>query len=463
MVWTCIVLLWLVALVYLLYNLRLQWAATWLPAQQAPDSPLCPNVTIQVPLYNEGEVVAPLFEAILRLDYPCDRLQIQILDDSTDTSADYNRAWVENARREGVDVAYLHRGNREGYKAGALQAALPSATGELLCLLDADFHPRPDFLKRMVRWFADPRLAFAQARWDVSNGGASFSARLAQYWVQQHFEFDQPARSKLGAFMHFNGTAGVWRKQAIVDGGGWSSATLAEDFDLSLRVWFLRRYTVVYDSTTSVPSLVPETMRALKIQQARWATGSFQVLVRHLRPMVCAPWPENLTLLLHASGYLFGPSIMLLALLSGPAALLAAANSTAHYWLCELPGFVFLALAFAQIAELAYRRGWRVSVRQFYYLTLGLGLSPWILRHLWRGLWLRGGEFVRTPKGRYRADTLREYYALAVTELLAGAVCLSATALCAVKGLWGSSYLPLIVGVGLVYVGIQSLRRETRV
>ena len=463
LVYGLVSLLWLTALVFLGYQLYLQYGAAWLPYPPRPINGYEPLVTVQVPIYNEGDLSLKLMERLLQLDYPRDKLQIQILDDSTDDTADLLMRWTERVRTDGWDIEYLHRTDRREYKAGALQAALPRAKGELLLLLDADFSPPLALLRSLVPWFADPRMGFVQAPWAVSNASDSLASRLAFYWVQQHFEIDQPSRSKRKSFMHFNGTAGLWRKEAIVDAGGWSGSTLAEDFDLSLRSWFGGRYLSRFDPTTPVPSLVPTSMRALKIQQARWATGSIQVLVKYWRMILRRGFPENFTLLMHASGYFFGTTIMLLALVGIFGALLAVNHRSAFFWSSEVPGYGFLAAALIQTAELAYRRGWRVSLRQFYYLTLGLGLSPWILRHLIRGFRLRGGEFVRTPKGRYRADASLQYYVVALLELILGAACLWSSLYCLMHSYWGSAYLPLIVGAGLVYVGIQSLRREAGV
>lgn len=452
--------LWLTAIAFLIYQLYLQYGAAWLPYPSRPDNGYEPLVTVQVPIYNEGDLALKLLDRLLQLEYPREKLQIQILDDSTDDTAGLLEGWALRARSTGWDVDYRHRTERKEYKAGALQAALPGAKGELLLLLDADFSPPPELLRSLVPWFADPRMGFVQAPWSVINAHESFATRLAYYWVQQHFEIDQPARSKRNSFLHFNGTAGLWRKAAVVDAGGWSGRTLAEDFDLSLRSWFGGRYVSRFDPATPVPSLVPTSMRALKIQQARWATGSIQVLAKYWRIMLRRSFPENVTLLMHASGYFFGTTIMLLALVGILGVWQASAHQNAFFWTSEVPGYGFLAAALIQTAELAHRRGWRISLRQFYYLTLGLGLSPWIWLHLMRGFWLSGGEFVRTPKGRYRANASMQYYAVAVLELLLGALCLWSSLYCLEHRYWGSAYLPMVVGTGLVYVSMQSLWPE---
>src|SRR5205085_7746241 len=240
-----------------------------LPAPQGRFERL-PPVTIQLPVFNEMYVVERLIDAVARIEYPRDRLEIQVLDDSTDETQGIARAKVERLRRDGIDISYLHRDNRAGYKAGALQEGLQVARGELVAVFDADFVPSPDFLRRSVDYFTDPRIGMVQVRWEHLNRDYSHLTQAQAIFLDGHFVIEHTARNRSGRFFNFNGTAGVWRRATIEDAGGWQHDTLTEDLDLSYRAQ-LAGWRFVYLPEVVSPAEVPVEMNAFKSQQHRWA------------------------------------------------------------------------------------------------------------------------------------------------------------------------------------------------
>ena len=252
------------------------------PEPSLPD-PL-PRVTVQLPIYNELYVSKRAIEAIARLDYPSERLEIQVLDDSDDETTHIVAAAVAQARALGVDIVHLRRTVRTGFKAGALKEALVHARGELIAVLDADFVPEPDFLRRLVPHFDQPDIGFVQARWGHLNEDYSRLTRLQALAIDGHFLVEQSGRGRRGYWFNFNGTAGIWRRDAIEDAGGWTADTLTEDLDLSYRA-HLRGWRGRYLEDVVVPGEVPAHMSGFRRQQHRWARGSLECAIR-LVPLI---------------------------------------------------------------------------------------------------------------------------------------------------------------------------------
>ena len=225
-----------------------------------------------MPIFNEMYVVERLIDAVSRIDYPRGLLEIQVLDDSTDETQGIARAKVERLRKAGIDIHYLHRDNRQGYKAGALQEGLKVARGELVAVFDADFVPTPDFLLRSVHFFTDEKIGMVQVRWEHLNRDYSHLTQAQAIFLDGHFVIEHTARNRSGRFFNFNGTAGVWRKATIADAGGWQHDTLTEDLDLSYRAQ-LAGWQFVYLPEVVSPAEVPVEMNAFKSQQHRWAKG----------------------------------------------------------------------------------------------------------------------------------------------------------------------------------------------
>ncbi|HUF79043.1 MAG TPA: cellulose synthase family protein [Thermoanaerobaculia bacterium] len=369
-----------------------------------------PRVTVQLPLYNELYVAERLIAAVCAFDYPRNRLEVQVLDDSTDETRELVARAVERARAQGLDVHHLHRTDRAGYKAGALAAGLERAAGELVAVFDADFVPAPDFLRRTVPWFSDPGIGMVQARWDHLNRRYSLLTRVQALLLDGHFRIEHAARNRSGCFFNFNGTAGVWRRRAIEDAGGWSADTLTEDLDLSYRAQ-LAGWRFLYLGDLGVPSELPIDADGFKSQQHRWARGSIQTGRKLLPRILLAPVAIRVKLeaCVHLTNNLAYPLMVLLSVLVFPAMVLRRGGGLGEVLLIDLPLFlgatvsVLVFYAASQAAE-GGPAGVGGRFRELRCLPallgLGIGLS---LSNAWAavgGLFTRGGAFVRTPKHR---------------------------------------------------------------
>ncbi len=243
-----------------------------------------PRVTVQLPIYNEKYVVHRLIKSVTELDYPRSKLEIQVLDDSSDDTSEIAARLVDEYKKRRFDICHIRRRSRDGYKAGALQYGLSSAKGEYIAIFDADFVPSPDFLKELLPEFTSPKVAGVQSRWGHLNHDDSLLTRAQAIGLDNHFAMEQRLRYRAGFFINFNGTCGIWRKDAIADAGGWHTDTLAEDLDLSYRVQ-LRGWKIKFRDDFAVLGELPATAESFKIQQNRWAKGTIQV-ARKLLPQV---------------------------------------------------------------------------------------------------------------------------------------------------------------------------------
>jgi cellulose synthase/poly-beta-1,6-N-acetylglucosamine synthase-like glycosyltransferase len=373
-----------------------------LAAPIGPSSPW-PMVTVQLPVFNERMVVERLIDSIAALDYPADRLEIQVLDDSTDDTRERARRAVAHHRARGVDIRQLPREHRHGYKAGALAAGLTTARGELIAIFDADFVPQPDFLMRLVPRFRDPALGMVQARWGHLNRERSALTRAQAVMIDSHFLLEHEARMRAGLFFNFNGTAGMWRRACIEDAGGWTHDTLTEDLDLSYRAE-LRGWRFAFDRTTVAPGELPSNLAALKSQQRRWAKGSIQTARKILPGLLAGPLPLRVKLeaVIHLTGNASYPLLMILALLLLPVLLVSTHTPPVLAWTLQLGVLALGAvpvLLFMTWSQLAAGRRWRSIVRDVpATLVLGVGLSLNNARAVLDGLGPRLGEWERTPK-----------------------------------------------------------------
>lgn len=288
-----------------------------------------PCVTVQLPLYNERYVARRLIEAVARLDYPCDRLHVQVLDDSTDDTTELISAQIRRLQAEGLRIDLIRRTNRMGYKAGALAHGLTQTDGQFIAIFDADFVPRPDFLLKTVPYFmCDGQIGVVQGRWGHLNAFDNLLTRSQALMLDGHFAVEQFARSAGGLIFSFNGTCGLWRRSCIEDAGGWQHDTLTEDADLSIRAQ-IKGWRFVFVPDVVVPGEVPPQMAAFKQQQARWAKGTTQVLLKLALPLLRSklslrkrimgflqllPYP---TQLLNLGILLLMPAMMLTQSLSG--------------------------------------------------------------------------------------------------------------------------------------------------
>ena len=367
-----------------------------------PERPL-PSVTVQLPVFNERSVVERLIDAVAALDYPADLLEIQVLDDSTDETSVLVAAAVQRQFARGVNVVHRHRARRDGFKAGALASGLIHARGELIAVFDADFVPRPDFLRLAVRHFADPAVGMVQARWGHLNRDESLLTRAQAVLLDAHFLLEHEARMRSGLFFNFNGTAGVWRRACIESAGGWQHDTLTEDLDLSYRAQ-LAGWRFVFDGEVVAPAELPANIEALKSQQRRWAKGSIQTARKLLPQLLAAPLPARVKIegFFHLTGNVAYPLLLTLGLLLLPLLLGTATSHPELVWTLQavvvLLGIVPVTLFLAAGQRAAGVRGLRLVRDVLAALVLGVGLSVNNARAVLEGLGSRVGGWERTPK-----------------------------------------------------------------
>jgi cellulose synthase/poly-beta-1,6-N-acetylglucosamine synthase-like glycosyltransferase len=374
------------------------------PAVPPVGMPL-PTVTVQLPVYNERYVVKRLLDAVANLRYPVERLEIQVLDDSTDVTTSIVAERLGRLRAAGLRVRHIRRATRNGFKAGALANGLAVARGELVALFDADALPRPDFLYAAIPHFADPRVGVVQGRWAHVNTEQAWLTRVQALMLDVHFSVEQPGRWALGCFVNFNGTAGVWRAAAIRDAGGWSAATLTEDLDLSYRAQ-LRGWRFVYRSDLEVPAELPADLHALRMQHYRWMKGVAENARRLLPPLVRARLRPVVRIhacahLLEASLY---PAILLQLSLAVPVAVLAVRGAL-PVWLALNPLALLSFVVLAPVYHAPFHgRPLSFFVRYVGFLLLTLGLALHYSLAVAAGIAGRRSPFFRTPKRGGRSD-----------------------------------------------------------
>lgn len=367
-----------------------------------------PRVTVQLPVFNEKFVVERIILAASKLDWPKDKLEIQILDDSTDETTALATGLAEKLRADGYSVYVLHRQNREGFKAGALKNGLLSASGEFVAIFDADFVPSSDFLKRTIPHFENPRVGVVQTRWEHINRNYSLLTKLQAFALDAHFSVEQVGRNFNDAFINFNGTAGVWRKRTIEDAGGWEADTLTEDLDLSYRAQ-LNGWRFVYLENVGSPSELPISMSALKSQQFRWTKGGAETFKKMAKRLVSSgtisSWQR-----IHGLSHLFNSSVFVfvfvLVLTSLPLFLLICEGMIVSSWLHYAGVFFISTLFLLFYYAVSYREQiqtrwlrWPLFVLRFFqFLTVSMGLSLHNTRAILLAYFGKKTSFVRTPK-----------------------------------------------------------------
>ncbi len=365
-----------------------------------PDGEL-PSVTVQVPLRNEQHVAHQIIEAVAALDWPGDRLEIQILDDSEDATAAVVTAEVLRLQRTGLNIQEIRRAEPEGYKAGALAAGLAQACSEFVAIFDADFNPAADFLRRTVPHFLpDPGLGMVQARWTHLNAEYSLITRIQALALDAHFTVEHLARNRSGLLMNFNGAAGVWRRAAIEGAGGWTADTVTEDLDLSYRAQ-LAGWRALYLPDVVAPAELTPLVVAFKAQQSRWAKGASQCLRKLAGPIVrsrrLSLWQKAMALL-HLSGYYNQPLLLVMILLTLPMVLTDPHFSAFSLWLgglASIPPVLYV------LGQMYLYRDWPRRILVYPALMfLWLGMAWSLTLAVLDGLRHWGGLFVRTPKYR---------------------------------------------------------------
>src|SRR6201986_4773472 len=386
-------------LVYLYYKHR-DRAVTDPPSRFAE----LPRITVQLPIFNEQYVIDRLIDACCRLDYPSDRLEIQVLDDSTDETREVARGLVEHYRALGHNIVYLHRTDRYGYKAGALDAGLKRATGEFIAIFDADFVPPPEWLMQVVHHFAEPRIGMVQTRWTHLNREYSFLTQVEAILLDGHFVLEHGGRSRSGVFFNFNGTAGMWRRRAIEDAGGWEHDTLTEDTDLSYRSQ-LAGWKFRYLQDVECPAELPIEMTAFKTQQARWAKGLIQT-GKKILPRVLkrdAPWHTTLESFYHLTANISYPLMIVLSTLLMPAMIIRSWQGPLQMLLIDLPLFMASTMSVSTFylvsqKELFPKKWGRTLFYLPFLMALGVGLTITNAKAVMEALFGVQSAFARTPK-----------------------------------------------------------------
>lgn len=384
----------------------LYWSVRRQAPQPAGRFAELPPVTVQLPMFNEQYVAERIIAAATALDYPRDRLQIQVLDDSTDDTRVIAADAVARLKAAGYNIVYLHRTDRMGYKAGALEAATATATGDFIAIFDADFLPPPNILRDTIEYFTNPRIGMVQTRWDHLNRDLSALTQAQAILLDGHFVIEHTARNRTGRYMSFNGTAGIWRKTAIADAGGWQHDTLTEDLDLSYRAQ-LRGWQFVFLPALTAPAELPPEMNAFKAQQHRWTKGGAQTCVKLLPRVLRStlPWRVKLEACFHLTSGVAYILVVLLSLLIGPALLgKVVLDRPPSPWVLWFELALFLigfgsTIAFYLVSQTALLRSWwRTLTFVPTLMAVGIGIAFNNALAALDGFFGRTGEFVRTPK-----------------------------------------------------------------
>ena len=430
-----------------------------------------PRVTVQLPLFNELYVVERLLKAVTEIDYPHDKLEIQVLDDSTDETASVAAAVVAKYAAQGFDIHYIHRLDRTGFKAGALENGNKTAKGDLLAIFDADFVPKPDCLRKLVDFFTDPLVGCAQMRWSHINGDYNLLTRLQTIMLDGHFVVEQTTRNRTGGFFNFNGTAGIWRRQAIETSGGWQHDTLTEDTDLSCRAQ-LMGWKFVYLLDEDAPAEIPVEINAFKAQQRRWAKGVMQVGLKLYPRIWLAPLPfrVKLEMFFRLTGNISYPLMIVASVLQFPLLLVRYNQPFYHLMVLDLPLLFFSSISVVMFYGSAV---WYLDEKRTPRLLhlplvmgLGIGLAFSNARAVLEALMGVKSDFVRTPKYRVeetsdatwkRKKYRRKRGLLPLLELTFALYFLLAIFYSARLHMWGTIPFLLLFFFGFGYMGMMSL------
>ncbi|HET9954478.1 MAG TPA: glycosyltransferase [Polyangiaceae bacterium] len=424
-----------------------------------------PFVTVQLPLFNEATVARRLIESTGAMDYPRDRFEIQVLDDSTDETVALAEAAVRDLAARGIQAHYVRRPNRHGYKAGALDHGLKSARGELVAIFDADFIPQPSFLREVVGHFQDPQIGMVQTRWDHLNRSASLLTSIQALMLDGHHLVENRARFVNGCMFNFSGTGGIWRREAIDRAGGWQHDTLTEDLDLSYRAQLIG-YRFVYRADVRTPAELPEDMSAFRTQQYRWAKGTVQTARKLLGRVWAAPLPvhQRVEAAFHMLPHFAYPMTVLLTLVLLPALVFMPATNIQTLIAVDLPlciGATGSLASFYSMAEVAQgRSAWEAIRRLPMLIALGAGLAPHLSSAVWDGLRFNAGEFVRTPKRGSAQGRYRQYNKLPLAEMFLAAVSAASVFAALTTGHWLAAPFAALFCAGYSYVAVLVVNEQ---
>jgi cellulose synthase/poly-beta-1,6-N-acetylglucosamine synthase-like glycosyltransferase len=444
------------------------------PKGQFNESDL-PHITVQLPLFNELYVVDRLLKAVTAIDYPRERFEIQVLDDSTDETVKVAEAIVGKYAAQGFDISYIHRSDRTGFKAGALENGLRSAKGELVAIFDADFVPKPDCLRKLVDFFVDPMVGCAQMRWAHINGSYNLLTRLQTIMLDGHFVVEQTTRNRTGGFFNFNGTAGIWRRRAIEMSGGWQHDTLTEDTDLSFRAQ-LMGWKFVYLLDEESPAEIPVEINAFKAQQRRWAKGVMQVGLKLYPRIWLAPLPlrVKLEMFFRLTGNISYPLMIIASLLQFPLLLVRYNQPFYHLMILDLPLLFFSSISVVLFYGTAV---WYLDEKRAprmlhlpLVMALGIGLAFSNTRAVLEALFGVKSDFIRTPKYRVentadatwkRKKYRRKRGLLPLLELGFAVYFMLAIVYAARLHMWGTIPFLLLFFFGFGYMGVMSVVQTT--
>ena len=430
-----------------------------------------PLITVQLPLFNELYVVDRLLKAVTAFDYPREKLEIQVLDDSTDETVKVAEAVVAKYAEQGFDIHYIHRTDRTGFKAGALENGNRTAKGELLAIFDADFVPKPDCLRKLVHFFTDPLVGCAQMRWAHINGNYNLLTRLQTIMLDGHFVVEQTTRNRTGGFFNFNGTAGIWRRRAIEMSGGWQHDTLTEDTDLSFRAQ-LMGWRFIYLLDEEAPAEIPVEINAFKAQQRRWAKGVMQVGLKLYPRIWRAPLPlrVKLEMFFRLTGNISYPLMIVASFLQFPLLLVRYNQPFYHLMIFDLPLLFFSSISVVLFYGTAV---WYLDDRRTprllhlpLVMALGIGLAFSNARAVLEALLGVKTDFVRTPKYRVedtadatwkRKKYRRKRGLLPLLELSFAIYFLLAILYSVRLHMWGTIPFLTLFFFGFGYMGVMSL------
>jgi cellulose synthase/poly-beta-1,6-N-acetylglucosamine synthase-like glycosyltransferase len=433
-----------------------------------------PRVTVQLPIYNEMYVADRLIQAVCELDYPRELLEIQVLDDSTDETTEIAELAVRRHAARGFDITYLHRVDRTGYKAGALEAGLKVAKANFIAIFDADFVPSPDFLLKTLPHFTHPRIGMVQARWGHINQDYSLLTKIQSILLDAHFVLEHGGRNRADCFFNFNGTAGVWRREAIADAGGWQHDTLTEDLDLSYRAQ-LRGWRFVFLPHVVAPAEVPVEMNSFKSQQHRWAKGSIQTCMKLLPRILQSnqPIPVKVEAFFHLTAnfnYLF---MCALSILMFPAMYVRYNMGWTEMLMIDIPLFVLATMSFFRFYMVSqrelYPESWKSRLKFLPFLmSIGIGLSVNNTKAVLEALFRKESEFARTPKYGIERDSdewagKKYHQAVGVQSLIELALGLYFTGTvfyALINQIYGTVPFLMLFQIGFLYTGLLSILQQ---
>jgi cellulose synthase/poly-beta-1,6-N-acetylglucosamine synthase-like glycosyltransferase len=444
------------------------------PALPPPALADLPRVTVQLPIYNEMYVADRLIDAVCEMDYPRELLEIQVLDDSTDETTDIAELAVRRHAARGFDITYLHRIDRRGYKAGALEAGLRVAKADFIAIFDADFVPSKDFLRQTLPHFTDAKIGMVQARWGHINQDYSLLTKIQSILLDAHFVLEHGGRNRAGCFFNFNGTAGVWRRDAIADAGGWQHDTLTEDLDLSYRAQ-LGGWRFVFLPHVVAPAEVPVEMNSFKSQQHRWAKGSVQTCMK-LLPRILR---SNQTLGVKAEAFFhltanFNYLLMsVLSVLMFPAMYVRYNMGWTEMLLIDIPLFAAATLSVCNFYIVSqrelYPESWTSRLKYLPFLmSIGIGLCVNNTRAVLEALFRKESEFARTPKYGIERDSDewagKKYHQAvgvqSIIELALGLYFTGTVFYALINQIYGTVPFLMLFQIGFLYTGLLSILQQ---